>query len=134
MGEIIVSGKIGALLELGAGFHPEFTGRENIYLSGATMGFSKVEIEQAASEIIEFSGIGNFVEKPVKTYSSGMLMRLAFSIATCVRPEILIIDEVLSVGDQEFFTKMPEPNFGIKTFWHDHSILLAFNLSSGSSL
>ena len=105
MGEIIVSGKIGALLELGAGFHPEFTGRENIYLSGATMGFSKVEIEQAASEIIEFSGIGNFVEKPVKTYSSGMLMRLAFSIATCVRPEILIIDEVLSVGDQEFSRK-----------------------------
>jgi len=105
MGDIIVSGKIGALLELGAGFHPEFTGIENIYLSGATMGFSKVEIQRSASDIIEFSGIGNFVEKPVKTYSSGMLMRLAFSIATCVRPEILIIDEVLSVGDQEFSRK-----------------------------
>ena len=105
MGEIIVNGKIGALLELGAGFHPEFTGIENIYLSGATMGFSKKEIERKASDIIEFSGIDNFVKKPVRTYSSGMLMRLAFSIATSVRPEILIIDEVLSVGDQEFSRK-----------------------------
>lgn len=104
-GTITVDGKIGALLELGAGFHPEFTGIENIYLSGATMGLKKKQLDLALNNIVDFADIHEFVEKPVKTYSSGMMMRLAFSIATCVGPEVLVIDEVLSVGDQQFAHK-----------------------------
>jgi len=104
-GTIHTEGRIGSMLELGAGFHPEFTGIENIYLNAATMGLKKSQILKVIDEIIEFAGIGNFIEKPVKTYSNGMNMRLAFSIATCTVPEILVIDEVLSVGDQEFSLK-----------------------------
>jgi lipopolysaccharide transport system ATP-binding protein len=105
VGVLQVRGRIAALLELGAGFNPEFSGRENIFLSGAIFGLSQAEIEARCDDIIEFSGVAAFIDQPVKTYSSGMFVRLAFSIATAVDPEILIIDEALSVGDGAFARK-----------------------------
>jgi len=104
-GDVAVSGKIGALLELGSGFNPEFTGKENVYLSGAIAGMSRSEIELKYDEIVEFSGIGEFIHQPVRTYSSGMMVRLAFAVATSMQPEILVIDEALSVGDGAFSRK-----------------------------
>jgi lipopolysaccharide transport system ATP-binding protein len=104
-GSIQVDGQVAALLELGAGFHPEFTGRRNIYLNAALLGVSDDNIIELENEIIEFSGLGDFIDRPVKTYSSGMYVRLAFSIATMVRPDILVIDEALSVGDMAFQRK-----------------------------
>ena len=104
-GEISVNGRIAALLELGSGFNPEFTGKENIFLNAAVLGIKREEINEKVDAIIEFSGIGDFINRPVKFYSSGMTVRLAFSIATSVSPEILVIDEALSVGDNEFSYK-----------------------------
>lgn len=104
-GSLQVKGRIAALLELGAGFNPEFTGRENIFLSGAIFGLSLAEIEAKYDEIVAFSGVEAFIDQPVKTYSSGMFVRLAFAIATSVNPEILVIDEALSVGDGAFARK-----------------------------
>lgn len=104
-GNISINGRTAALLELGAGFNPEFTGEENIYLNAYLMGLSKADIEENKARIIDFSELGDFIKRPVKTYSSGMHVRLAFSIATCVNPEILIIDEALSVGDEYFQKK-----------------------------
>ncbi|TRW92210.1 ABC transporter ATP-binding protein [Candidatus Methylobacter oryzae] len=104
-GHVEVGGRITALLELGAGFNPEFTGRENVYLSASILGLSKQEIDERFEEIVEFSGIREFLDQPVKTYSSGMYVRLAFSVATSVDPDILIVDEALSVGDGEFARK-----------------------------
>jgi lipopolysaccharide transport system ATP-binding protein len=101
-GEIQVSGRIAALLELGAGFNPEFSGRENVFLTAAVYGLSRSEIEARFADIVAFSGVADFIDQPVKTYSSGMLVRLAFSVAVHVDPEVLIIDEALSVGDGEF--------------------------------
>jgi lipopolysaccharide transport system ATP-binding protein len=101
-GRINVAGRVAALLQLGTGFNPEFTGRENIYLNGAILGFSRAEIRRRFDEIAEFADIGDFIEQPVKTYSSGMVMRLAFSVSVCLEPEVLIIDEALSVGDAVF--------------------------------
>jgi len=98
-------GTIGALLDLGAGFHPDYTGRENIYLNGAIMGIGRAEIQEKIEEIIEFSGLREFIDQPVKTYSTGMYVRLGFSVATAIDPDILIIDEVLSVGDERFQRK-----------------------------
>lgn len=104
-GEVQVKGRIAALLELGAGFNPEFTGRENAFMSAAIMGLSQAEIAERIDEIINFSGIGDFIDQPVKTYSSGMYVRLAFSVAINVDPDILVIDEALSVGDGAFSRK-----------------------------
>ena len=104
-GSVVVNGKIGALLELGAGFNPEFTGRENVYLAAAVMGLSGAETDALYESIVEFSGIREFIDQPVKTYSSGMYVRLAFSIATSANPDILVIDEALSVGDGAFAKK-----------------------------
>jgi lipopolysaccharide transport system ATP-binding protein len=104
-GDINVNGRIGALLELGAGFNPEFTGRENIYLSGAIQGIDRAEIASRYDEIVEFSGVGEFIDQPVKTYSSGMYVRLAFSVNIMSKPEIMIVDEALAVGDIRFQSK-----------------------------
>jgi lipopolysaccharide transport system ATP-binding protein len=104
-GQLEVHGRVAALLELGAGFNPDFSGRENIYLNAAVLGLTQSEIDQRYAGIVEFSGVADFIEQPVKTYSSGMYMRLAFSIATCVDPDILVIDEALSVGDGAFARK-----------------------------
>ncbi|MBI5612844.1 MAG: ABC transporter ATP-binding protein [Gammaproteobacteria bacterium] len=104
-GSVEVNGRVAALLELGSGFHPEMTGRENVYLTGAIMGLTQAEIDRLYPEIVAFAGIGEFIDQPVKTYSSGMFVRLAFAVATCVEPDILIIDEALSVGDGAFARK-----------------------------
>ncbi len=104
-GEVMVNGRISALLELGAGFNMEYTGIENIYLNGTMIGFSEQEIEEKLDAILEFADIGDFVHQPVKTYSSGMFVRLAFAVAINIEPEILIVDEALSVGDVFFQAK-----------------------------
>ncbi len=104
-GSITANGRISALLELGSGFHPDLTGRENIFLNGAMLGLSRRQMTAAVDEITEFSGIGEFIDSPVKVYSSGMHVRLGFAIAVHVEPEILLVDEVLAVGDEEFQRK-----------------------------
>lgn len=104
-GNVEIDGRISALLELGAGFNPEYTGIENIYLNGTMMGFSKEEVDDKMDDILNFADIGDFVYQPVKTYSSGMFVRLAFAVAINIEPEILIVDEALSVGDVFFQAK-----------------------------
>lgn len=107
-GSVTVNGRVAALLQLGAGFHPDLTGAENLQLNAALLGLSGKQTAQAFDRIVEFSGIGQFIDQPLRTYSSGMTMRLAFSVAVHVEPDILIIDEVLSVGDQAFQAKCME--------------------------
>ena len=104
-GKVETQGKLTSLLELGAGFHPDFSGRENIYFNASIFGLTRKEIDQRLAQIIEFSELGNFIDNPVRTYSSGMYMRLAFSVAINVDAEILLIDEILSVGDEHFQEK-----------------------------
>jgi lipopolysaccharide transport system ATP-binding protein len=104
-GRIEIRGRVSSLLEVGTGFHPELTGRENIFLNGAILGMSKLEIRKKFDEIVEFSGVENFLDTPVKRYSSGMYVRLAFAVAANLEPEILIVDEVLAVGDAQFQKK-----------------------------
>lgn len=118
-GKIITNGKLTSLLELGAGFHPDFTGRENIYFNASIFGLTKKEIDDRIEEIIKFSELEEFIDNPVRTYSSGMYMRLAFSVAINVDAEILLIDEILAVGDQHFqdkcFEKLKELKESDKT-------------------
>lgn len=104
-GEITVKGRVSALLELTSGFDPEFTGRENIYLKGQLLGLKDSEIKELEQEIIDFAELAEYIDQPVRTYSSGMKARLGFSINVNIRPEILIVDEALSVGDEEFKNK-----------------------------
>lgn len=104
-GKVLVYGRLGTLLEMGAGFHPEFTGRENIYMNSSILGLEKTEIDERVSDIINFSELDSFIDRPVKTYSSGMYARLGFAIATSIDPDILLIDEVLAVGDEYFQRK-----------------------------
>ena len=111
-GTVETNGKLTSLLELGAGFHPDFTGRENIYFNASIFGLTKAEIDKRIDDIIEFSELGDFIDSPIRTYSSGMYMRLAFAVAINVDADILLIDEILAVGDQHFqdkcFAKLEE--------------------------
>lgn len=111
-GKVIVKGSVSPLIELGAGMHPELTGKENIYLNGSILGLKRKQINEYFQSIIDFSELSEFIDQPVKHYSSGMYMRLAFSIAVHVKPEILLVDEILAVGDTAFqekcFKKMEE--------------------------
>ncbi|KZD00020.1 ABC transporter ATP-binding protein [Oceanibaculum pacificum] len=104
-GTVRVNGRIAALLELGSGFNPEFNGRENIFFYASMLGLNRAEISERLEEIIDFSGIRDFIDRPLKTYSSGMAMRLAFAVTSCIDPEVLIVDEALSVGDEAFQRK-----------------------------
>jgi len=104
-GQAIIRGRVGSMLEVGTGFHPELTGRENIYLNGTILGMHRAEIDRKFDAIVEFSGVEKFLDTPVKRYSSGMYVRLAFAVAAHLEPEILLVDEVLSVGDAEFQKK-----------------------------
>jgi lipopolysaccharide transport system ATP-binding protein len=104
-GQVVLDGRVGSLLEVGTGFHPELTGRENIFLNGSILGMARKEIQVQFDAIVDFSGVEKFLDTPVKRYSSGMYVRLAFAVAAHLNPEILIVDEVLSVGDAEFQQK-----------------------------
>lgn len=112
-GDISIKGRIVPLLELGAGFDRQYTGAENIYLYGSVLGYSREFLEEKYDEIVEFSGLGDFIDVPIKNYSSGMKSRLGFSIATIVEPDILILDEVLSVGDAKFRKKSEKKIMGM---------------------
>jgi ABC transporter related len=107
-GSIVTNGKVTALLELGAGFHPELSGRDNVYLNGSILGLSQKEIDSKFDEIVDFAGLEQFIDQPVKNYSSGMYVRLGFAVAINVDPDILMVDEVLAVGDEEFQTRCME--------------------------
>ncbi len=113
-GTFRIEGKVASLLELGTGFHTEFSGRDNIYLNGSVMGFSRREIAARINAIIDFTELGHFIDQPVRTYSSGMVMRLGFSVATAIDPDILIIDEILAVGDLHFQKKCIDRIFSFR--------------------
>jgi lipopolysaccharide transport system ATP-binding protein len=121
-GEIIVRGRTAPLLELGAGFHPELSGRENIILNGILLGMTRAQVMDRIEDIIEFSGVREFIHRPIRVYSSGMVARLGFSVAVHLDPEILLIDEVLAVGDEDFqkkcLAKMHE--------FHSHGVTMVF--------
>ena len=128
-GRVWVNGLVAPLLELGAGFHPELTGRENVFLNGAMLGFSHREMESRLDEILAFSELGDFIEAPIRTYSSGMWARLGFSVATSFRPDILIIDEILAVGDESFQKKC---NDRIKEFVDKGTTILMVSHALGN--
>ena len=113
-GRVRIYGKIAPLLELGAGFHPELSGRENVFLNGALLGYSHDEMNQVFNEIVEFSELAEFIDAPIRTYSSGMYARLGFAVATAHQPEILIVDEILSVGDEAFQRKCTDRITGFR--------------------
>jgi ABC-type polysaccharide/polyol phosphate transport system ATPase subunit len=120
-GSVHVNGRLGALLELGAGFHPDLTGRENVYLNASLLGLEKKEIEEQFQSVLDFSELHEFIDAPLRNYSSGMQVRLGFSVAIHIHPEILIMDEALSVGDQNFQQKCTEK---ILSFKRDGKTLL----------
>lgn len=132
-GKITTNGKLTSLLELGAGFHPDFTGRENIYFNASIFGLTAAEIDARVQDIIDFSELGEFIEAPVRTYSSGMYMRLAFAVAINVDADILLIDEILAVGDQHFqdkcFVKLKELSNSDKTI-----VIVSHSLNSVKGL
>lgn len=128
-GKVQVHGRIAALLDLGAGFHPDLTGAENVRTNAALLGLSRREVRDKFDEMIAFSEIGDFIDEPLRTYSSGMVMRLAFSVAVCVDPDILIIDEVLGVGDMAFFAKCQER---IMQFRHAGKTILCVSHSTAT--
>ncbi len=126
-GEYTIRGRIASLLELGAGFHPEFTGRENIYMNAAMMGMSRREAQHRVDQIVAFSELGDFIDAPLRTYSSGMVCRLGFSVAVATDPDVLILDEILSVGDMHFQRKCVDKIFDYKRrgktlFFCSHSL------------
>lgn len=126
-GSVIISGKRTPLLELGAGFHPDLTGLENIVINGVLLGYTELEVRDRMNSIIAFSELGEFINMPIRTYSSGMIMRLAFSIAIHTSPEVLLIDEILAVGDESFKKKSGKAlqeliNGGVTTVYVSHSM------------
>jgi ABC-type polysaccharide/polyol phosphate transport system ATPase subunit len=132
-GSVRIDGRYGALLELGAGFHPNATGRQNAYVNSLFMGLSKAEARAKMPDIIEFSGLGHFIDQPMRTYSSGMYLRLGFSVAIHVQPDILLVDEVLAVGDADFqekcfehFRTLKEQNKTIIVVTHNVDTLMDF--------
>ena len=127
-GKVFIKGRVTSLLEVGTGFHPELTGRENIFLNGAIMGMKKSEIKRRFNEIVAFSGVEKFLDTPVKRYSSGMHVRLAFSIAAHLEPEILVVDEVLAVGDAEFQKRCLEKMQNISTSEGRTVLLVSHNM------
>ena len=120
-GRVMVFGKIAPLLELGAGFHPELSGRENVFVNGALLGYSRADMEAVFDDIVEFSELDQFINSPIRTYSSGMYARLGFAVATAHVPEILILDEILSVGDEAFQRKC---NLRMKSFQQSGATVL----------
>lgn len=127
MGKVTVHGKVSPLIELGAGFHPELSGTENIYLNGSILGLNQKELKEMYADIVNFSELGEFINQPIKHYSSGMYMRLAFAVAIHTRPEILLVDEILAVGDTAFqekcFTKMEQfKKDGVTIIYVSHSM------------
>ncbi len=125
-GAVQINGRVAPLLDLGAGFHPDLTGAENIWINAALLGLGRSEVRARFDDIVEFSGVAEFIEEPLRTYSSGMMMRLAFSVAVNVDPDILIIDEVLGVGDHTFFQKCLER---ILLFRHEGKTILCVSHS-----
>ena len=127
MGKVTVHGKVSPLIELGAGFHPELSGTENIYLNGSILGLNQKELKEMYADIVNFSELGEFINQPIKHYSSGMYMRLAFAVAIHTRPEILLVDEILAVGDTAFqekcFAKMEQfKKDGVTIIYVSHSM------------
>lgn len=138
-GEVLIHGRVSSLLEVGTGFHPELTGRENIFLNGAILGMTKKEITAKFEEIVDFAGVGQFLDTPVKRYSSGMYVRLAFAVAAHLEPDVLLVDEVLSVGDYEFqkkcLQKMEDVSRGGRTvLFVSHNMASVINLCSRAIL
>ena len=133
-GKAVVGGRVGSLLEVGTGFHPELTGRENIYLNGAILGMRKKEIDKKFDEIVEFAGIGKFLDTPLKRYSSGMSVRLAFSVAAHLDTDILLVDEVLAVGDAAFQKKSLSKMQNIVAGGGRTVLFVSHNMSAISSL
>jgi lipopolysaccharide transport system ATP-binding protein len=128
-GTISAQGRIAALLEVGSGFHPELSGRENVFLNGSILGMSKKEITRKFDEIVDFSGVEQFIDQPVKNYSSGMYVRLGFAVAINVDPDVLIVDEVLSVGDADFQEKCSQK---FADFKRDGKTVILVSHSMGS--
>lgn len=133
-GAVAVNGRVSPLLELGAGFHPELTGRENILLNGVLLGLTRAEVEAHTGEIIEFSELGEFIDQPVRTYSSGMYAKLGFAVVSTLNPEILLVDEILSVGDLAFSHKCEKKFEEFRTHQDVTIVLVSHSLGSVAAL